>query len=65
MLEPIKVYVVVRNGVPVSAGTSLATEGGILLRVIQCDDDDTPADRAEADGLIEAAESECPNPLDW
>jgi hypothetical protein len=65
MKEPIEVFVEIRNGVPTDARTSLATEGGIKLTVIQVSEDDSEADTAEAEALIEAAFQRCPNFVDW
>lgn len=65
MQEPITVFVEVRNGVPVEALTSLATEGGIVLRIIQTDDDDAPEDKAEAEQIIAEMCEKCPYFLNW
>jgi hypothetical protein len=65
MEEPIEVFLEIRNGVPTDARTSRATEVGIKLTVIQVSEDDSEADTAEAEALIEAACERCPNFLDW
>jgi len=65
MKEPISVYVLIENGVPRDCRTSLATPGGVKLTVVQIDNDDSPADMAIADKLMQEMEDLCPVPIDW
>ena len=65
MKEPIHVYVLIENGVPVVGRTSLATPGGVQLTVVQIDDSDSPADAEIANELMKEMEDLCPVPLDW